>query len=165
MEERAMDSEKIEPVEPARATSAGDNDDEGDDVASRSPDAIQKEIEQTRAELAETIDAIADRISPKRAAQRGASAVKAQVSSVFGANGNGSAPAGVIDAPPQAAAQVDSQSRGASVRQIASDNRGAAYTGTSEFAVARRLRTDRLLLLIGAAAAIAGLVVLRRSRS
>jgi len=45
--------------------------DEGDDVAeTRSPDAIAKEIEQTRAELAETIDAIADRVSPKRVAQR-----------------------------------------------------------------------------------------------
>lgn len=50
-------------------------------AASRDPDAIAREIEQTRAELADTIDAIADRISPKRAAARGAQAVKAQVSS------------------------------------------------------------------------------------
>jgi hypothetical protein len=50
-------------------------------AASRDPDAIAREIEQTRAELADTIDAIAERISPKRAASRGAHAVKAQVSS------------------------------------------------------------------------------------
>jgi hypothetical protein len=56
-------------------------DDGGDVAASRDPDAIAREIEQTRAELADTIDAIADRISPKRAAARGAQAVKAQVSS------------------------------------------------------------------------------------
>jgi hypothetical protein len=56
--------------------------DDGGDVA-RDPDAIQREIEATRAELADTIDAIADRLSPKRAASRGAKAVKAQVSSVL----------------------------------------------------------------------------------
>jgi hypothetical protein len=55
--------------------------DDGGDVAGRDPDAIAREIEQTRAELADTIDAIADRISPKRAASRGAQAVKAQVAS------------------------------------------------------------------------------------
>jgi hypothetical protein len=48
----------------------------------RDPDAIQREIEQTRAELADTIDAIADRVSPKRAAARGGRAVKTQVASV-----------------------------------------------------------------------------------
>src|SRR5947199_5483511 len=96
--------------------------DEGDDVAeTRSPDAIQKEIEQTRAELAETIDAIADRISPKRAASRGAAAVKAGVSGVFGgSNGHGShgsngsngrAPAAVLDSPPAAAAHADTERR------------------------------------------------------
>jgi hypothetical protein len=46
---------------------------------SRDPDAIAAEIEQTRAELADTIDAIADRISPKNVASRGAQAVKTQV--------------------------------------------------------------------------------------
>jgi hypothetical protein len=56
-------------------------DDGGDMAGSRDPDEIAEEIEQTRAELADTIDAIAERISPKRAASRGAQAVKAQVSS------------------------------------------------------------------------------------
>jgi hypothetical protein len=60
-------------------------------AASRKPDAIAREIELTRAELADTIDAIADRISPKRAASRGAQAVKAQVSHVVG-RANGEAP-------------------------------------------------------------------------
>jgi hypothetical protein len=52
---------------------------------SRSPDAIQREIEATRAELADTIDAIADRVSPKKAASRGAHAVKAKASAALGA--------------------------------------------------------------------------------
>jgi hypothetical protein len=49
----------------------------------RDPDAIQREIEQTRAELADTIDAISDRLSPKRVATRGVGAVKATVSSAL----------------------------------------------------------------------------------
>jgi hypothetical protein len=131
-----------------------DDPDKGGNVAAttRDPDAIQKEIEQTRAELAETIDAIADRISPKRAASRSAQAVKAQVSSVFGSDSK--PPAAVVDAPAATAA----------VRAIAGSGGGAAYTGTRQFSVSRRLRTDRVLLLLGAGAAVAGLVVLRRSR-
>jgi hypothetical protein len=156
------------------ACSAAEREERGGDVAAttRDPDAIQKEIEQTRAELAETIDAIADRISPKRAASRGAQAVKAQVSSVFG--GDSKAPASVLDASPDAAARPDPIARLASpdaaartsaVRRIAEEGGGATYTGAREFAVARRLRTERVLLLVGAAAALGGLVVLRRSRS
>lgn len=45
----------------------------------RHPDAIQREIEVTRAELAEAIDAIAEKVSPKRVAARGAEQVKAKV--------------------------------------------------------------------------------------
>jgi hypothetical protein len=41
----------------------------GADVA-RDPDAIAREIEETRAELAQTVDELADRLSPKRAANR-----------------------------------------------------------------------------------------------
>lgn len=41
------------------------------------PEAIQREIEQTRQELSETLDAIAEKVSPKRAANRGAEKVKA----------------------------------------------------------------------------------------
>lgn len=51
---------------------------------SRSPDAIQREIEATRAELAETIDAIADRVSPRKAASRSAHAMKAKASAALG---------------------------------------------------------------------------------
>src|SRR3954471_8509836 len=140
---------------------------QGDDVAAtRDPDMIQKEIEQTRAELADMIDAIAERISPKRAASRGAAAVKAQVSSAFGGgNGaNGSAPRSVLDAAPELASKVDTQERRQGVREIAREGGGARYTGTTEFAVSRKLRTDRVLIAVGAAAAVAGFLVLRRSR-
>ena len=132
-------------------------------ATTRDADAIQKEIEQTRAELAETIDAIADRISPKRAASRGAHAVKAQVSSVFG-GGDAQAPAAVLDSPPKAASSPDPATRTAAVRQIAETGGGAAHTGTQEFTVSRRLRTDRVLLVVGLVAALGGVVVLRRSQ-
>jgi hypothetical protein len=154
-----------ERLAPEADGSDGSHADQGGDVAAttRDPDAIQKEIEQTRAELAETIDAIADRISPKRAASRGANAVKAQVSSVFG--GSAEAPASVLDAPPRAASDPDPATRAAAVKEIAGAGGGAAYTGSREFAVSRRLRTDRVLMLLGLATAVAGVVVLRRSRS
>jgi hypothetical protein len=45
-------------------------------AGSRDPDAIAKEIEQTRAELADAIDAIADRVSPKNVAARAAAALQ-----------------------------------------------------------------------------------------
>ena len=134
--------------------------------AQRDPDAIQKEIEQTRAELADTIDAIADRISPKRAASRGAHAVKSSVSGMFGGNGssNGHGPTSVLDAGPARAGKVDTAARERAVQAVARTGGGAAYTGTSEFNVERRLRTDRVLLAVGVAAAVAGVVVLWRSR-
>ena len=133
----------------------------------RDPDTIQKEIEQTRAELADTIDAIADRISPKRAASRGAHAVKSSVSGLFGSNGNngnGSGPASVLDAGAARVAKVDTAARQRAVQSVAETGGGAAYTGTSEFTVARRLRPDRVLLVVGLAAAVAGAIVLWRSR-
>lgn len=44
-----------------------------------SPAALQQQIEQTRSELAVTIDLIADRVSPKRVAGRGVAEVKTKV--------------------------------------------------------------------------------------
>jgi hypothetical protein len=145
----------------AEAADAGD----GGDVAERNPDLIQREIEQTRAELADTIDAIADRISPRRAASRGAHAVKHSVSSVLnGHASNGQAPAAVIDAPPTAAGHAHEAGRHRAVRSIAGGDGGSVWTGTGSYAVSRRLRTDRVLLAVGAVAAVAGAVIVWRSR-
>ena len=133
-------------------------------MSDRDPDTIQREIEQTRAELADTIDAIADRISPRRAASRGAQAVRHQVSSVLH-HGNGQGPASVLDAPPGAAGgHAGTPPRAEAVRSIAAGHGGAAYTGTSSYEVKRTLRPDRVLLAVGVAAAIAGAVILWRSR-
>lgn len=61
------------------------------------PAAIQREIEATRQELAETLDAIAEKVSPKRVASRGAALVKEKVGSVFTESADGSAVSAVPD--------------------------------------------------------------------
>lgn len=48
------------------------------------PETIQREIEQTRAQLAETVDAIADKVSPKRVTSRTVAQVKDKISYTFG---------------------------------------------------------------------------------
>ena len=88
------------------------------------PAEIQQQIEETRAELASTIDAIADRVSPKRVAVRGARTVKGKVEDL---RSRGSAsPAALPDAgangqqplPARVAAQLREakETRGRSVR-------------------------------------------------
>jgi type VI protein secretion system component VasF len=44
--------------------------------AQRNPDVLAKEIDRTREELARTIDAIADRVSPAKAAKRAVNRVR-----------------------------------------------------------------------------------------
>jgi hypothetical protein len=75
--------------------------DDGGDVA-RKPDEIVAEIEATRAELADTIDAIASRINPRKAASRAKAQVSGAASTAVGAAsdaGSGAASA-VSDAVP-----------------------------------------------------------------
>jgi hypothetical protein len=50
------------------------------EVALRDPDALVKEIERTRENLARTIDTIAERVSPANVARRGLARVLDQVS-------------------------------------------------------------------------------------
>jgi hypothetical protein len=134
---------------------------EGGDVGQRNPDSIQREIEQTRAELADTIDAIAERISPRRAASRGAQAVRQQVSAALHGHSNGHAPSAVLDASPGAAGTAPN---GEAVRSIAASGGGTAYTGTRGYAIKRSLRVDRVLVAVGVAAALTGAIILWRSR-
>jgi len=50
------------------------------EVALRDPDALVKEIERTRANLAQTIDTLAERVSPANVTKRAMSRVVDQVS-------------------------------------------------------------------------------------
>jgi hypothetical protein len=54
----------------------------GEVVPSSDPDDIQRDIDRTRAELASAIDAIADRVSPKRLADRGKKTARSKVAGV-----------------------------------------------------------------------------------
>lgn len=48
----------------------------------KDPDSIERDIERSRAQLAESIDAIADRVSPRRVADRGTRRAKASLQSL-----------------------------------------------------------------------------------
>jgi hypothetical protein len=88
------------------------------------PAEIQQQIEVTRAELASTIDAIAERVNPKRVAARGVETVKGKVDDLRsrGASPNSSAAAlngaGQQPLPARVAAQLREakETRGRSVR-------------------------------------------------
>ncbi|HEU5159140.1 MAG TPA: DUF3618 domain-containing protein [Streptosporangiaceae bacterium] len=53
----------------------------------RDPQALEREIERTRAELARTVDALVDRINPKTAACRGVMLVKEEAGQLTAAVG------------------------------------------------------------------------------
>ncbi|WP_157249986.1 DUF3618 domain-containing protein [Nonomuraea typhae] len=67
------------------------------------PDEMERRIARTRAELARTVDAIADRVSPKRVAERTVADVKARAgflaTSVGDALGFAARPVSVEDDP------------------------------------------------------------------
>ncbi|MFC4589303.1 DUF3618 domain-containing protein [Sphaerisporangium corydalis] len=54
-------------------------------MADTGPEALERDIERTRAELAYTVDAIVDRVSPKRVAERGVAKVKANAGELVAA--------------------------------------------------------------------------------
>ena len=62
----------------------------------RKPEVIVREIEQTRAELADAIDAITGRIHPRQVASRSARAVREQVASDVQSIGEGNPRPAVI---------------------------------------------------------------------
>ena len=122
-------------------------------MAGQDPGSIQREIEHTRAELAETIDAIADRVSPRRMATRGAARVK-------GVFAREQAPDGFAREPAEQPGIPVSE-----LREIAAEGAGAGHTGTSTYAIERSLRTDRVLIAVGVVAGVAALVILARKRA
>jgi LPXTG-motif cell wall-anchored protein len=48
-------------------------------MADTDPAELERQIERTRGELAQTVDAIVDRMSPKRVAERGVAKVRSDV--------------------------------------------------------------------------------------
>jgi hypothetical protein len=50
----------------------------------RDPEAIEREIERTREDLARSIDLLADRLSPRRAAERGIAKARVEAGHIAG---------------------------------------------------------------------------------
>jgi hypothetical protein len=116
------------------------------------PAEIQQQIEQTRAELASTIDAIADRLSPKRVASRSVDSVKAKVEDLRSKGTPQPIPAGNALALPAAAAAASGQQP--------LPNRVASQLRTAKETRGKSVRWDR----VGIAAGAVGLLALLRKR-
>ncbi len=65
-------------------------------VAPRDPEALMQEIERTRENLAQTIDALTDRVSPGNVARRGLDRMREQLNSPQGRLIGGAAAAVVV---------------------------------------------------------------------
>jgi hypothetical protein len=112
----------------------------------RNPDAIATEIEETRADLARTVDLIAERLSPKRAASRGASRVKAGLEGVF-----------ATPAPDGETSPYDGQGeREHGIRSVPLPD--------GEMRIVRRLRKDRVAIAAAIGIGVVALLVWRRRR-
>jgi hypothetical protein len=117
---------------------------------SRDAGAIEREIEETRAELARTVDLIAERLSPRRAAGRGATKVREGIEGVFHrANGNGQVHDTDGDGTPFEPREPST------IHAVP-----VSYRGTTT----RTLRKDRVAIAVGAVAAVVGLVVILKRR-
>jgi hypothetical protein len=106
------------------------------------PAAIQRQIEDTRAELAQTIDAIADIVSPKRAARRGVEQLRGRVEELRNQ----------IQGP-----QLDGQGQRELPPGMSPELSGSTLYGTK-----RTVRWDRVALVGGGAVVL--LLIVRRRR-
>jgi hypothetical protein len=109
------------------------------------PAQIQRQIEDTRAELAQTIDAIADIVSPKRAARRGVEQLRGKVEELKNQlNGPGGP-----DGQPQ--------------RQLP-PGMSPELSGSSVYGTKRTIRWDRVAVAGGGAFVLLLLIRRRRNR-
>jgi Protein of unknown function (DUF3618) len=130
------------------------------------PDAIQREIERTRAELAETIDAIADRVSPKRAFARTTEKVRGAIKGDtrprlrVGMPELGQRRPFTVNNSPSETPNTAADRHTANARPTGAPGGATA----SLYTVERRLRVDRVLMVVGGVIAVTVAVVLVRRR-
>jgi len=130
------------------------------------PDAIEREIERTRVELAETIDAIADRVSPKRAFTRTTGKVRGALKSDtrprvrIGMPELGRRGTFVADNSPSTTPDTAADRHTANARPTGAPGGATA----SLYTVERRLRVDRVLMVAGGLVAVTVAIVLVRRR-
>lgn len=115
----------------------------GSEPVPQDPAQIQRQIEDTRAELAQTIDAIADIVSPKRAARRGVEQLRGMVEELR-SRGNG--PAALLD--------------GQSQRELPA-GMSPQLQGSSVYGTKRAVRWDRVAI-VGGGALVLVLIIRRR---
>src|SRR3954471_19569705 len=115
---------------------------------SRDPSAIEREIEETRAELARTVDLIAERLSPKRAASRGATKVREGIEGVFSRE-NGHA---------------NGQALTADGSRFEPREEPSIHAVPVPAQTTRTLRKDRVAIAVSAVAAVVALVVVLKRR-
>ncbi len=113
------------------------------------PAEIQQQIEVTRAELASTIDAISERVNPKRVAARGVETVKGKVDDLRSRGTSPNGANGRVPALTTAAGQQPLPARVAAQLREAKETRG------------RSVRWDRVAI-VGGVLAAAALLVKRR---
>ncbi len=109
------------------------------------PAQIQRQIEDTRAELAHTIDAIADIVSPKRAAKRGVDQVRVKVEEL------------------KAQLNGTPQLNGSSGQQALPPGMSSQLEGSSLYGTKRTVRWDRIAVVGGGAFVL--LLIVRRRRN
>ncbi|MBL7513952.1 DUF3618 domain-containing protein [Frankia nepalensis] len=125
------------------------------------PATIQRQIEDTRAELAETIDAIAEIVSPRRVAERAGEQVRAKAAELRARVGHGARPVELAGAAPTAG-------RGAvavtAVPAPAAAAGGAAPAGQDGGPAKRTVRWGRVALAAGATMLLVARTTRRRRR-
>lgn len=109
------------------------------------PAQIQRQIEDTRAELAQTVDAIADIVSPKRAARRGVEQVRARVEELR--------------------AQLSGPDLDGQPQRELPPGMSAELEGTSVYGARRTIRWDRIAIVSGGAIVLVLLIRRRRAHS
>jgi hypothetical protein len=128
------------------------------------PEELLRSIERTREELANTVDTIAGRLDPKRAAKRGVGAVRDGVTSVV--EGAKVKLHLASDGTPTGAGQVAAapgEDAAASIAAAASE-RAKAIAAAKAAVVARAKRSPKQTGGLAALVALAAIVAVRRTR-
>ncbi|MCK9900072.1 hypothetical protein CC117_05215 [Parafrankia colletiae] len=143
------------------------------------PAVIQRQIEQTRAELAETIDAITEIVSPRRVAERAGEQLRSKVAELrarFVPDGSADGPAGGVlgagSAIRHAIAAVPSGAHRGSAGDgagipVAADGGpplGPVEYGDGATEIVRTIRWERVALVSGAFVLVMGARRRRRRR-
>lgn len=98
----------------------------------RDPEALEREIERTRVELARTIDALADRVNPRNVAHRGVAKLKQEAAQVVATVGSLVSPS-----------DSDDDESGAVDKRVLMAGAGVAVTVTALFLWRRSRRKRR----------------------